>query len=228
MPDARRPQVDTATEPARRQRTDQEEQPGGISTRSVLLSVLFDVALPFGIYLGLSAAGVPEVWALAAAGGVALARALVGWVRHREVNALSILLVVRFSLGVILAALTGEARLVLAKDTVVTALIGTAMLGTLLLAKPALYYLRRTFTTERDRWDRWWVTSSAFRRFIRKLNWVWGLSLIADAAVRAVIIYTAPIDVAALASQAIAALTILALLGWTQWFERGMPTDPDP
>jgi intracellular septation protein A len=206
----------------------EEEGGGRTSVRAVVWSVVVDALLPFGIYLGLSALGVPAVAALAAAGGVALVRAIVTWVREREVNALSILLVARFTLGVAAAVLTGDARLVLAKDSLITGAMGLFVLVTLLLAKPFIYHIRRGLSPDRDRWDHWWATSSAFRSVHRRMTWVWGLGLVVDALSRIAVIYTAPLDLAAFVSQALAALSIVALVAWTQWYGRTISVRPDP
>lgn len=212
---------------------DTAEQAGGTeegntSLRAVLSTVLFDVALPFSTYLVLSALGMPDAAALATAGGVALIRALVGWFREGEFRALSTLLVVRFALGVAAAGLTHDARLVLAKDSLVTGGMGLFVLVSLRLSKPFIYHVRRGMSADKAGWDRWWETSTPFRRRHRQMTWVWGIGLLVDAVGRLVVIYTTPIGVAALVSQALAALSIVALVAWTQRFGRGISTAPDP
>jgi hypothetical protein len=205
------------------------EDEGNTSVRAVLRTVLLDVVLPFSTYLALhELVGMPNAAALATAGGVPLIHAAVSWFRSHEVQALAMLLVVRFFLGVALAGLTHSGRLVLAKDSLVTGGMGLFVLATLWLAKPFIYHIRRGMAPSRERWDTWWDTSSAFRHRHRQMTIVWGAGLLTDAVVRLVVIWTTPIEVAALVSQAMAALSIVALVAWTQRFGRGISTEPDP
>lgn len=197
------------------------------SWRTIAWTLVLDVLLPFAAYLVLLGLGVHEAAALASAGGVALLRAIVIWVREREVGALSILLVVRFSLGVVAALLTGDARFVLAKDSVITASVGVAILVSLVLAKPLIYYIRRSLSPRRRAFDRQWERSGEFRALNRRMTWVWGVGLVAESTLRILVVYTLPIEVAALLSQAMAAFAIILLVAWTQWYGRRSPVDPE-
>ncbi|MDL5158587.1 VC0807 family protein [Actinomycetospora termitidis] len=197
------------------------------SWRTIAWTLVVDVMVPFAAYLALLGLGVHEAAALATAGGVALVRAIVIWIREREVGALSILLVVRFSLGVIAALLTGDARFVLAKDSVITASVGLAILASLAFAKPLIYYIRRSLSPRPRAFDAQWTRSPEFRALNRRMTWVWGLGLITESSLRVLVIYTLPIEVAALLSQAMAALAIILLVAWTQWYGRRSPVDPE-
>lgn len=197
------------------------------SWRAIVWTLVLDVVVPFAAYLVLLALGVHEAAALATAGGVALLRAIVIWVREREVGALSILLVVRFSLGVVAALLTGDARFVLAKDSVITASVGVAILVSLVFSRPLIYYIRRSLSPRRRVFDAQWRRSGEFRALNRRMTWVWGVGLIAESSLRVLVVYTLPIEVAALLSQAMAAGAIILLVAWTQWCGRRSPVDPE-
>jgi intracellular septation protein A len=197
------------------------------SWRTIAWTLALDVLLPFAAYLVLLGLGVHEAAALATAGGVALVRAIVIWIRDREVGALSVLLVVRFSLGVVAALLTGDARFVLAKDSVITATVGVAILVSLLAAKPLIYYIRRSLSPRRRVFDAQWERSAEFRALNRRMTWVWGVGLIGESTLRVLVVYTLPIEVAAFLSQAMAAGAIILLVAWTQWYGRRSPVDPE-
>lgn len=205
-----------------------ERQRATSSWRTIAWTLVLDVALPFASYLVLLLwFGVPEAAALAAAGGVAFLRAVVIWVRERQIGALSILLVVRFFLGVLAALLTGDARFVLAKDSLVTAVVGLSVLASLVLARPAIFYIRRSLSPRKNAFDRQWRQAAEFRRLNRRMTWVWGLGLLGESTLRIAVIYLLPIGVAAFLSQAMAALAIVVLVAWTQWRGRRSPVDPE-
>lgn len=192
---------------------------GGATTSwaTVAASLGWDVALPFAVYLALSAAGWSAVTALAAAGGVALVRAVLVRVRSGVFGALPLLLCGKFGLGVVAAVITGDARLVLAKDAAVTACLGLVFLATLAARRPALYLVRRGLGGEPSAWEARWESSAPFRALHRALTRTWGLVLLGEAAVRVALALALPLDLAALVVPLLGALTILALVAWTQW-----------
>ncbi|WET76802.1 hypothetical protein P3102_22110 [Amycolatopsis sp. QT-25] len=210
-----------------RERQQDPKRGSSSSWRTIAWTLLLDVALPFACYVVLLLFGVHEAAALAAAGGIAFLRAVVIWIRERQLGALSILLTVRFFLGVLAALITGDARFVLAKDSLVTAAVGLGVLASLVLAKPAIYFIRRSLSPRKAAFGRQWKRSADFRRLNRKMTWVWGIGLLGEATARIGVIYLLPLNVAAFLSQTMAALAIVALVGWTQWRGRRSPVDPE-
>jgi hypothetical protein len=186
------------------------------SWAGVVTSLCWDVALPFGVYLVLSGAGWSSVAALVAAGGVALLRAMVVRIRTGVFGALPLLLCGKFALGVLAAAVTGDARFVLAKDAGITACLGLVFLVSLAASRPAIYLVRRGLGGAPEDWAARWDGSAAFRALHRHMTAVWGTVLLTEAVVRAVLAYTLPLDLAALVVPLLGALTILALVAWTQ------------
>lgn len=73
-------------------------------------------------------------------------------------------------------------------------MIGLAFLATLVVGRPLTFYLGRRFATDgskaqRDWWDGLWRYPQ-FRRVQRQLGAAWGLALLGEAAVRAVLTAT--------------------------------------
>ncbi|WP_152603649.1 VC0807 family protein [Amycolatopsis rifamycinica] len=180
--------------------------------------VLVDVGLPYAVYLALSRLGVSPVLALVVAGGVSLVRVAVGYVAERTVSALSVLVLVRFGLGVLLGLLSGDARVVLIKDSLVTASVGLAALVSLFLARPLTYYIRRDFNGDRNAGEESWTHSTEFRRTNRVTTGAWTAGLLAESAARIGVAFWTPLDIATLACPAIGACSILVLIAWTQWY----------
>ncbi|VVJ17779.1 Uncharacterised protein [Amycolatopsis camponoti] len=180
--------------------------------------VLVDVGIPYAVYLVLSRLGVSPVLALVVAGGVSLVRVAIGYAADRTVSALSVLVLVRFGLGVLLGVLSGDARVVLVKDSLVTASVGLAALVSLFLARPLTYYIRRDFSGDRIAWKDSWTHSAQFRRMNRVTTAVWTAGLLAESAARIAVAFWTPLDIATLVCPALGAGSILALIAWTQWY----------
>jgi hypothetical protein len=83
-------------------------------------------------------------------------------------------------------------RAVFLKDSITTGLLGLVFLATL-PGKPLTFFLARRFATDgskvqRDWWDTLWRYPT-FRRVQRQLGAAWGLALVGEAVVRAVLTY---------------------------------------
>jgi hypothetical protein len=196
------------------------DRPAPTSWPRVARVVLVDVGIPYAVYLVLTRVGFSAVLALVLAGGVSLARVAVGYLRHRVVSALSVLVITRFGLGVVLGALTGDARIVLVKDSLVTASVGVVALFSLFLLKPMTYYIRRDLSNDRAGWEAAWSRSASFRRMNRTTTSVWAAGLLAESALRITLAFWTPLDVASLLCPAVGACSVMLLIAWTQWYGR--------
>ncbi|MEU0868772.1 VC0807 family protein [Nocardia brasiliensis] len=199
---------------------DERASPAKTSGVLVAKTVVVDVGVPYAAYLALTLAGVSDVVALVAAGGVSALRVVVGYLRHRRVSALSVLVLSRFVLGVLAGLLTGNATVVLLKDPIITAVMGAVILVSLALWKPLTYYIRRDFVPDGLSWDEAWRQSRAFRRQHRTVAAVWGVGLIAESLVRVALVLTSPVQVAAVASPLVGTGCILLLFAWMNWHVR--------
>src|SRR5215217_6970972 len=94
------------------------------SRRNAFLPRLVDVLVPVGIYFGLRRAGAGNVLALTAGAFVPALRVLISIVRDRRVAGLAAFVLGVFALSIALAFVTGNAHLVLAKESVFTMLAG--------------------------------------------------------------------------------------------------------
>ncbi|WP_158884934.1 VC0807 family protein [Amycolatopsis anabasis] len=195
-------------------------QPATTSAKRVFKVVLTDVGIPYLVYLLLSRIGLSDVFALAAAGGVSVLQVGFTYLRRRAISALSVLIITRFSLGVVAGLITGDARMVLVKDSIITGSVGVVAAVSLLLARPMTYYIRRDFAGDPGSWDESWARSARFRQVNRVTTIVWAVGLIAEATIRIGLAFRLPLDIAAIASPTLGALSILALVTWTQWYGR--------
>ena len=195
--------------------------PAKASSAMIVKTLVIDVGIPYLVYVAATLAGAPDVVALAVAGGVSALRAVVSYLRDRRINALSVLMLIRFTVGIVVAILTGDATAVLVKDPMITATMGAVILASLMLRRPLTYYIRRDFVPDGMSWDAAWRQSSAFRRQNRTIAFVWGAGLVAESLLRIGIVLAVPVRVAALASPLCGAGCVLLLFAWMNSYLRG-------
>jgi hypothetical protein len=102
-----------------------------------------------------------------------------------------------FGIGIGLAgalALHGNATLLKVRESMLTGVFGLVCLGSLLAARPAMFYLGRSFATGGDAarradFDEMWDLPGVANRF-RFITAVWGVSLVAEGVVRTVLAIT--------------------------------------
>ena len=95
-----------------------------------------DIGIPVVVYYVLHLNGVDDRLALLVASLVAAARVAWDAVRARTLNPFALLIMLVFGLGVVLTFLTGDARLLLVKDSITTVVLGGAFLVTAALKRP--------------------------------------------------------------------------------------------
>jgi hypothetical protein len=154
-----------------------------------LSPLLFDVAVPVGLYYLLSAAGVADTPALIASGLVPFARSVYGVVRAGKADYLAVMVAALFVLSLILVAFTGSPRFLLVKESFGTALIGLWSLASAWTARPMTFYTARPILTKGRpaalrAWDRLADCSAEFRSIQHRLAVFWGVGLLIEAAVR--------------------------------------------
>lgn len=172
--------------------------PGG--RRELVVTLLADVVAPIAVYYGLRALGVAPTPALLAGAAVPAARALWSLLRHRRLEWFAVLVLVLVAASVATSLVTGSERFLLARDGAVTAALGLVVLATAASARPAMYPIGRMVLArsghDAEAWDRRWSHSARFRRIWRTVTVLWGAGLLVDAAVRVLLAYTLPVDVA--------------------------------
>ncbi|WP_409180809.1 VC0807 family protein [Amycolatopsis sp. VS8301801F10] len=163
--------------------------------REMLLNLGINVAAPMALFYGLRGAGLNQWVALAIGMAPALLRAVYTVVKQRKIDftALFSLSVMLFS--IVISFVTGSPRLLLAKDGLLTVVIGGWILLSL-LRMPFIFQLTRSMMSDeaRERADLKWAKSPTYRHVIRVITAIWGVVLVLDAGVRVLLAYTLPID----------------------------------
>lgn len=178
--------------------------------------LLWDAGLPMVSYYALRAAGMSEWTALLSATLIAGAR--VAWVavRSRRVTWFGALMVAVFAIGLTLAFVTGDPRLMLAKNSVSSAIVATGFLVSLAFDKPLTLIAFQTWRPkEAVAWQELYDSDAAVRRMFRRSAVAWAIGLLIAAILRLPIIYLLPLDIAVVAAGVPGAVIMGGLGLWT-------------
>ncbi|KUN78218.1 hypothetical protein AQJ66_31230 [Streptomyces bungoensis] len=166
--------------------------------------LIVDVAVPLGSYYLLKGGfGTSTFAALAWSSVVPAVRTLWGLVRERRTNALAGLILVVNVVSLLLSFVSGDPRLMLAKDSGISSVVALGILVSVALGKPMMTAGMKPFLIKGDAareaaWERLAsgaaADSAAFRRKERAFSLVWGAVLLAECVARVVGAYTVPVD----------------------------------
>ncbi|MFF7357867.1 MULTISPECIES: VC0807 family protein [Streptomyces] len=183
-------------------RTEQQKQ--NPSVLDNFKPLILDVAVPLGsYYLFKDALGMSTFAALAWSSVVPAVRTVWALVKERKANGLAGLILAVNLVSLLLTFVSGDPRLMLAKDGVVSSTVGIGILLSVRMGKPMMTaglkpFLVKTDAAKEAAWTR--LTSGATARsaeFLRKeraYSVVWGLALLTECVARVVGAYTVPVD----------------------------------
>ncbi|GHF08684.1 VC0807 family protein [Streptomyces morookaense] len=185
-------------ETARAHRPTEREKAAGLR-RHLARQLVLELALPLGSYYGLRAAGWGQWQALAVGSLLSVPWLVHGMVRQRRIDATALFSLVLMFVGTLMAMVTGDARVLLIRDSWIFGLMGLWILGTLPTRRPFILAMGRTIAVAKAgeagarEWESRWE-EEAFRRHIRVISAVWGAVFALDAGVRVVLACTLPVD----------------------------------
>ncbi|MER5501658.1 MULTISPECIES: VC0807 family protein [unclassified Streptomyces] len=164
-----------------------------------VLPLLVDVAVPLASYYALKAAGTGTFAALAWSSVLPAVRTAWSVVRGQRLNGLAALIVTVNAVGLLTSLVVGDPRLMLAKDSGVSSIIGIVVLVTALKGQPMMTAGVRPWlvggdAAKADAWQRLSAGSAAFRRAETRFSMVWGAALLGECVVRTVGAYTVPVE----------------------------------
>jgi hypothetical protein len=156
--------------------------------RAIILDVLLNVALPYGLYAGLHKAGYSDTKALMLSALAPAAVAVTSVIKRRRINGLSLLVLVATGLSLSATTLSGSLWFALIQPSFVTGILALIFLASLLADKPVLFYLARDTTCptqeEATEFESHWV-HPVFRRTMQRLTLIWAAFLGGEALFRA-------------------------------------------
>lgn len=192
-----------------------------------LRPLALDVAAPLvGYYLLHSACGLSEFAALAWSSAFPAARTVLGLLSERRLNLWAALMLTVNLAGLALTFVTGDARLMIAKDGGLSGTVALAILASAVIGRPVMTPMLMPFVTKGRRdlaasWQRLVegraAGSRAFRRHERLFSGIWGTALLAECVARVVGAFTLPVSTMAWLSTVflIGAIVAGSLLGQT-------------
>ncbi|WP_235025222.1 VC0807 family protein [Caballeronia terrestris] len=121
---------------------------------------------------------------------IASALPLIAWMcidfkRFRHFDALSAVVLAGVGMSLLVLASSPARWLTMAREPLVSGVIGVLFLSSLLLERPLIYYLARSTLSREQRgreleFDATWRTQPALVRSIRFMTAVWGVGLVAE------------------------------------------------
>ncbi|MEU6281051.1 VC0807 family protein [Streptomyces sp. NPDC047028] len=190
-----------------------------------LITIALNVVAPIVLYNQLHDHGYSESVAIILSGlGPALDIVIyLAW--HRRVDEFAILSLTFVALTLVISLVgPDDPRLLLAKDSFVTGLLGVVYLATLAAPRPLMFYFGRKFATDgTPQMIAWWNGMwqyPGFRLVQRNLTLVWGLTFIVEAVVRVVLVYQLPHSQMVTVNSVLPYAVIGALVYWTMAYAR--------
>ena len=205
-----------------------EWQPGIPSVREHLPSLIWGAALPIGVYFLARSHVRTDTAALIVAGCFSAGWILLQFVRQRRVDAVGVIVLSGFVVGVVSSTLLGGNAYVLkVRDGFFTALFGVACIVTVFTHdRPTLFYVSRYLSAGNDPekvtvFDRLHEMPVG-RRTFKVLSVVWGIGLVAEASFRLTLADVLPTGTFLAVSPFVTASVIGGLFAFTALYTRRM------
>lgn len=180
--------------------------------------LIVDAGIPMASYYLLSDGfGFSTVAALGWSSVVPALRTVWGLVRSRSVNGLALLMLVVNAVGLALSAVAGDPRLMMAKDSGVSSVVGVAILLSVRTKRPLMTVGLKPWVTKGSAagnaaWDRLTAGSERFRRAERRFSAIWGTALLTECVVKVIGAYTVPVDTMVWLGTVLTVVAILAAM----------------
>ncbi|MDB4868002.1 MAG: hypothetical protein JWR03_2335 [Cohnella sp.] len=152
----------------------------------VILTLLINGVVPWALYIWLSDY-ISSIAALSIATMVPLIDNVIHMAKHRKLDAFGSLMLFTFVLTIALVLMGGSEKILLVRESLITASVGLVFLGSLFFRRPIMYYLALRFIGNNEFPASW--NYAYFRFVMRLMTFVWGILLTAEATVRVVMVY---------------------------------------
>ncbi len=146
-----------------------------------------------------------------------------GVARNRRVDAIGVLVLAGIAVGTVLGLVSGNARLVLVEGSVPTAVFGLLCLGSLWSHRPLIFRFALEFMgadTPRGQDFQGLWRYPGFRHAFRLFTVVWGVTYLAEAAARVIIVETTSTGTALTVSKVMPYAVGAVLAGWMTVYGR--------
>jgi hypothetical protein len=167
--------------------------------RPGLLWFAFDLLAPTGLIYLLIWQGVSLYLALLASALFSAVSSVVAYLRRTGRQRFAPYMLTLSLVGLAIAFITGSDRFLLAKESVLTALVGCWFLASIWRERPLTYELTKAMLEGRwggkgISWEDLWQRDSHFRHIWRVSSLLWAVVTFLDAIIRVVMAYKLPVD----------------------------------
>jgi hypothetical protein len=201
------------------------ESASPMPVRNILWDIALNATIPLLLYkVSKRYISHSELHALLIATTFPLVKNVVGLMRHRQLDPVSILVLLGIVTSCIALLLGGDPRILLVRESLFSGVLGVACIASLLLRRPMMFYFGRYFmagndSVKQEKFDATWQWPDV--RFAHRLiTTVWGIVYTGEFVVRVLLIYTLPVTyVLAISPVLMGTLTICTVL-WTFGYVR--------
>jgi hypothetical protein len=198
----------------------------GLSLRTILPSIVIDGVLPFITYKLLTAylPGISDVAALSIGAIFPAARGVIELFHRRSVDVIGTIVLAGIAVSIVGITVGGSPRLLLIRESFVTAALALIALSSFAWKRPLLFYIGRQFSAGDDpeakrRFDALWDIEGA-RRVFRVLTFVWSAGWLVEFVLRVVLVFTATVSQVLAISPILFNGITLGLIAWTLAYVR--------
>lgn len=185
-------------------------------------SVRLNVVAPIVAYWVASKLGMSALGALAVSAVFPAAGSVLAMTRRRRLDPVAALSLTAIVVGLIAGLVFHNGRVLLVKESVTTGTLGLVFLGSLFTSRPLIVVLRRRLSTSGAPGE----DPAGRPRSARAETAVWGVALVAEAAIRVGLSYLLPTGTMVTFSALVAPIVLGPVALWTLRPWRRQPTRP--
>jgi hypothetical protein len=188
--------------------------------RGLLISMILNALVPVLLYqMAKRYFSATELAALSVAALFPLVWSIVDLIRVGALDPVAILSLASIVVSMVAVAVGGSPKLLLIRESFFTGAFGVACLVSLVAPRPIMFYFARYFTAGRDaariaEFNRGWQRPG-FRRTMRLITVVWGVTSLAEFVVRIALVYTLPAATVLVVSPIVLGGLLIATISWT-------------
>ncbi|APQ58176.1 intracellular septation protein A [Paenibacillus polymyxa] len=186
------------------------------SRNEIIFTLIINLVLPYLAYR-LLIPHTSSLIALSIAALVPLCDSIYSLIRTRKTDAFSGFIFLGLILSVVAVLLGGDERFILLRESYVTGIMGVVFLGSLFFSRPLIYYFAERFTGHNPQMNDKWEKLPRYRFNFRLITAVWGLSLLLEAFIKVVLVYSLSIPTFLVVSP----FFTYGLIGLTIWWNIG-------
>lgn len=197
----------------------------------LVLELVINCVLPLLIYDRVAPVS-GDVMALMASSVPPMLWAIVEFIRRRQLDAVSAMVLAGIALSLLAMIGSGSARFLQLRENLVTALIGLVFLGSVVIRRPVIYYLARagiarSSPAEAAEFEAL-RNQPYFRRAMTVMTLTWGVGLLLSTAAACVLVFSVSIHDYLIVQPVVGYGTMGLLVLWTLAYRRALQRRADP